>query len=313
MQEQTHDYDSVLQIECEKCRYTAGPGMIKCPDRAEDCCPYILGRAWGFSLDVGLWPFYQCTTLYQQEQCIVWQRFTILPINREFLVRKVTELQPLDLDLSSYPMPQHPASVTVLFPGEKGGMEEAVHLVRATLFDLLARRVIGLCYARIDERWQGKLSLNQRMYLLVTTPNSFRHVHGALENRIVNAIKNHRGIVKPFTVGSTFPRAISIYELVRGIYSENQSYPAGWLISLVIDDAVSRGLVNREASGFLRWNKKLVLNPLHTDQLFVDRQKVETWVWQNPEGLPETFIHGLYSEIKRAIESRLKAESWDYD
>jgi len=317
MQEQTQQDDSVLQIECEKCRYTAGPGMIKCPDRAKGRCPYELRRWWDYSLDVGLWGFYQSFTLYHPVQRVLWQRFTVLLFNREILVRKVSELQPLDVDLSSYPVPQHPASITMLFPGDKtrtSGMNEAVFIVQATLFDLIARQVIGLCNARIDERRQGKLRLNQREYLCVPGQKIDQGIAGELENRLVHAIKKHQGIVKFYTAGSTFPQAISIYKLVRSIYKVDQSDPAGELVSLIVKDAVTRGLGSMETSGFSGKSKKYVLNPSHADQISSDRQNVEKWI-RRPQSLSNKIVRTLCDEIviERAIHSREAKESWNID
>ena len=252
--------------------------------------------------------------LFNQETGAAWSHIELL--GRVYTEQITLPAQPVDLGIETHLALDYPSSVAALRPDLLNSDGHAVQVLTCTLVSLLGR---GLLAVRMAQRFKavlgGPYKLDAVLYLLEPGPQAGREVvAGALEGRIMRAVLEWHfnsvdadRHVRLLTVGWTFPprHGIQIHSLVYELFDHEELEPTGWLVQLVHQDALTKGLWQRVASDWRRGRSYYEISP------HVSRMKDECdRVLALRNRLSQTHP-GLVAAIQAQVEQGIRARQAD--
>jgi hypothetical protein len=282
-------------LRCEQCGREAGPDMLACPKREAGNCPYqlefvsgsrracLLGTGLMTSVTAGLVLLGLSAggTLYAFIFAGIFGAMALLGVYSlmsgpsPMLINKQTGTswirtrmlgrtydqitlppEPLDLGLAFEHVPAHPPSIAAWQP-ETSPELLAPRLFRWALLGLIARGRLAVRRGRqITSGMPRLLSSDPGGYLLARGPRADEPVSGALEQRVLDAVRAWQAqslddpyVLKLISIGWYLPplHGISISETVKQTYGDDKADPFAWLVELVAQDAAAQGVDPRAA------------------------------------------------------------------
>ena len=272
-------------------------------------------------------------TLYNPAQGTMWRQLTLFGVRvwREVVTSGELLAMPLDLGREL----RNPPSLLALVPelswsGRTPKTDEfvAANLVGAALLSLLAQGLLEVRRAKIDitgitfgvgddyiyhyhlsqkgkAARYGVSKLTGRSYLthLVAPVITASHptVEGTLENRTLELVRN-------WPRSSEFehwPLSPTIYHLVRAILGKDHSDPNRWLLDLVYQDAVARGLLTKKQERRGRTRRTLYEPLMPLDGRLVADAEAMRAMWARVVQQQPAFADAFEKEIRSGISSRL--------
>lgn len=249
----------------------------------------------------------------------VWHRLTLAgwTISDQITL----PIEPLPINLSLGFTPTYPASVSTLCqPGSsvQGGNDRqmAIDIVLHTLIALIARGLLAVRVSRRYTRYWGRpLKLDSVKYALEPGPLAeLTEIDGELEGRLmVEAIQwlertpeNALSIQRLAASWQIPPdQGVEVDKLVAAIFDDNQHDPYEWLVMLVEEDTIARGLCNtppRRAGGRAAYD----IAPAHAGWMAEESQAVRAAQTRLARAHPD-LVRALRYAIDVGIEARQEA------
>lgn len=242
------------------------------------------------------------TRLHNAKTGAAWQRYSLFGV--ELYRQIVTGVEPVPLDLElPQPLGCPPSVVARLAGSSDGGKgstqrNRAVAIFEAALAGLLAQGRIAVRRATTYTAWLGRPPKPVRggEYLLVLGKGEAAATAlGVLEQRILKALREWPRHPK----AEMWPQGAPINEAVREVYDSDQGFPEAWLISLVEDDAVARGLGAKEGRRKARFEP----DPARAAALSEEARTVRAWSDRLAQSWPD-FFRAMEAKIQQGIRSR---------
>ena len=172
---------------------------------------------------------------------------------------------------------------------------------RANFFTTSGNRGDGYvdCPSSMGEMLRYTSTQNHVAYLIAASAAASRSiVEGTLEGRILGLMRDWPTSPQ----AQDWPLPPTIYLLVQAIFEKDHNNPDRWLLDLVREDAVARGLLTRQKGGRMR-RSLYKPEPSLAHGLLAEGEAMREWrtevAWQQPE-----FASALEKEIRSAIRSR---------
>ena len=113
------------------------------------------------------------------------------------------------------------------------------------------------------------------------------------------------GLVRAWPTSSyaqNWPLPPTIYLLVQAIFEKDHNNPDRWLLDLVREDAVARGLFTMQKKGWMR-SSLYEPEPSSAHNLLAEGEAMWAW-WQGVAQQQSEYASALEKEIRSAIRSR---------
>ena len=266
--------------------------------------------------------------LYNPAQGTMWRQWTLFggTVGRQVVTRGEVLAMPLDLGQDL----RNPPSVAALAPepSRPGGTPRdyvvAANALRAALLGLLAQGLLEVVQAKIDitgiafgrvhgyinlreAALSGFKKLTERSYVvyLIAPKSAGSHptVEGTLENRTLELVRN-------WPRSSEFehwPLSPTIHLLVRAILGRDHSDPNRWLLDLVYEDAVARGLFTKKQERRGRTQRTLYEPVTPLDGRLVADAEAMRAMWARVVQQQPAFAEAFEKEIRSGISSRTQS------
>jgi hypothetical protein len=220
--------------------------------------------------------------------------------------------QPLPSEISQLSLSEplrYPASISALAYSSQAAhyRELATYICQATLLAMVAQDVLELKHTQTHDTLLWVVNRQTERYFL-TPKNGIRpsNVDGVLERKIIEVFINPEAMLQGETHLAGAPIEVNI--LIAAIFDKDHYQPQKWLIKLVEDDLISRGLGHRvKSKGITGWFKKNVefdlahKNALENEYRLM-RQKCEQLELAQPG-----FTKKLRAEIEKAFSKRTES------
>jgi hypothetical protein len=300
---------------CEQCGRRAGEEMLACPRRATDNCQWMIGPG---------------KTLINRKTGQMWQQARLLGITTRRHI--ILEPEPVPIHLPVPPELPYPPSIAMLDPAEHHD-RHAVEIVEHVLAALMAG---GHLSVRRGNRYTAALGRppqreHKRMvvfggldgrakpdfscvpYLLAPGPCAATPVDGALEQRLMQAVSewSRQPLDDPhhlqaiLTRREAFPpqHGVDVETLIAGIYDRDELNPHQWLIDLVREDALQRGIIRLIPAGKPGDEDHYVQHARDADCLAGERAHLRELYAQLQQRHPE-LLTALNYEVETGINLR---------
>ncbi len=261
----------------------------------------LVGAAWFLVVLIVIFSLFNLKTnqLHNHNTSASWRHISFWPIS--ILHTVATDLQDVNNPEEKPVLFAHPPSVASLLEDDLKEKDLANHIFMNTVAGLFVQNMIGIRFGRRYRALfngpfdHGKIILE----VIVNDDLDQVAVAGVLERRIMKHLMSSTNVKKGMARTFVSGQGITPNKLVRGAFQKERRRPWRWLINLVREDAVARGLGT--------WKGFILSRRFEKDINFVTElmsilRPVNSTI-QNISDSQEEVIEELYNQISSGIHS----------